>query len=213
MTARRRRLRELRMPAATTADSALISLALPQSRPLRLVVQFGLALLGTLALTLSAKAKVVLGPVDISLQSLVVLLIGAAFGWRLAVATLVLYLAEGAAGLSVFQSTPEKGLGIPYMLGTTGGYLAGFVVMAGIVGWAADKGWDRNVLKLFGVMLVADAVMLAMGFGWLAGLIGVEKAWLFGVQPFIVPDLIKVALAAALVPAIWSLFVSLGARR
>jgi biotin transport system substrate-specific component len=163
-----------------------------------------------LLLTLSAKTKVVLGPVDLSLQTLVVLLIAAGFGMRLGVATLLLYMAEGAAGLPVFQSTPEKGLGIAYMLGSTGGYLAGFVVMAAIVGWAADRGFDRNPVKLFGVMLAADAIMLAMGFAWLATLIGADKAWTFGVVPFIVPDLIKVALAAAVVPAVWSLLPKRG---
>ena len=96
------------------------------------------------------------------------------------------------------------------MLGTTGGYLAGFVVMAAIVGWAADRGFDRSPIKLFGVMLAANAIMLAMGFAWLAALIGVEKAWAFGVVPFIVGDLIKVALAAALVPAVWSLLPKRG---
>ena len=91
------------------------------------------------------------------------------------------------------------------MMGTTGGYLAGFVVMAAIIGWAADRGWDRNVVKFFGIIVIADAIMLALGFGWLSTLIGAEKAWQFGVVPFIVPDLIKAALAAALVPAVWSL--------
>lgn len=201
------------MAIATTNNGAMISLALPQNRIMRLAMQAGLAVLGTLALALSAKTKVLLGPVDISLQSLVVLLIGAAFGWRLAVATVLLYLAEGASGLAVFQSTPEKGIGIPYMLGTTGGYLAGFVAMAGIVGWAADKGWDRNLFKLLGAMLVAEIVMMAMGYGWLAALIGADKAWQFGVLPFIVPDLIKVALAATLVPAVWSVVSSLRAGR
>ena len=167
-------------------------------------------MLGTLLLTLSAKTKVVLGPVDLSLQTLVVLLIAAGFGMRLGVATVLLYLAEGAAGFPVFQGTPEKGLGIAYMLGSTGGFLAGFVVMAAIVGWAADRGFDRNPIKLFGVMLAADAIMLAMGFAWLATLIGAEKAWTFGVAPFIVPDLIKVALAAAVVPAVWSLLPKRG---
>jgi biotin transport system substrate-specific component len=147
----------------------------------------------------------VFGPVDMSLQTLAVILIAAAFGLRLGLATLLLYMAEGAAGLPVFQSTPEKGIGLAYMLGTTGGYLAGFVVMAAIIGWAADRGWDRNVLKFFGIVVIADAIMLAMGFGWLSALIGVEKGWQFGVAPFIVPDLIKAALAAALVPAVWSL--------
>jgi biotin transport system substrate-specific component len=193
------------MTASTTITRPLVSLALPESRNARLAVQFGLAVLGTLLLTLSAKTKVVFGPVDMSLQTLAVILIAAAFGLRLGLATLLLYMAEGAAGLPVFQSTPEKGIGLAYMLGTTGGYLAGFVVMAAIIGWAADRGWDRNVLKFFGIVVIADAIMLAMGFGWLSALIGVEKGWQFGVAPFIVPDLIKAALAAALVPAVWSL--------
>ena len=188
----------------------LVDLALPQNGAARLGVQIVLAVLGTLLLTISAKTKVVLGPVDMSLQTLVVLLIAASFGFRLGVATLLLYLAEGAMGFPVFQSSPEKGVGIAYMLGTTGGYLAGFVVMAAIVGWAADRGFDRNPVKLFGVMLAANAIMLTMGFAWLATLIGAEKAWAFGVVPFIVGDLIKVALAAALVPAVWSLLPKRG---
>jgi biotin transport system substrate-specific component len=194
--------------AVATTMRPLVSLALPQNRAARLGVQLSLAIVGTLLLTLSAKTKVVLGPVDMNLQTLAVPLIAAAFGWRLGLATVLLYLAEGAAGLPVFQSTPEKGIGIAYMLGTTGGYLAGFVAMAAIVGWAADRGWDRSPVKLFGAMFAAEVIMMAMGFAWLAGLIGPEKSWQFGVLPFIVPDLIKVALAAALVPAVWSLFLS-----
>jgi len=191
--------------SAAARSNALIPLALPQDRLLRFAAQALLAVAGSLILFVSAKTKVVFGPVDMSLQTLAVLLIGAAFGWRLAVATLLLYLAEGAAGLPVFQSTPEKGIGLAYMVGPTGGYLAGFVVMAAIAGWAADRGLDRKPVQLFGVLLGAEAVMLAMGFAWLAVLIGADKAWTFGVAPFIVPDLIKVALATALVPAAWQI--------
>jgi biotin transport system substrate-specific component len=191
--------------AFATTMGPMASLALPQKGAARLATQIFLAIAGTLLLTLSAKTKIVLGPVDMNLQTLAVPLIAAAFGWRLGLATVLLYLAEGAAGFPVFQSTPEKGIGIAYMLGTTGGYLAGFVVMAAIVGWAADRGWDRNPVKLFGAILAAEVVMMAMGFAWLATLIGPEKAWQFGVLPFIVSDLIKVALASALVPAVWSL--------
>ncbi|MBZ9755816.1 biotin transporter BioY [Mesorhizobium sp. ESP6-5] len=192
------------MTTATTTRP-LVFLALPQEGAARLATQFLLAITGTLLLTLSAKTKVILGPVDLSMQTLAVLLIAAAFGMRLGVATLLLYMAEGAMGFPVFQGTPEKGIGIAYMLGSTGGYLAGFVVMAAIVGWAADRGWDRHPIKLFNAMLVAEGVMMAMGFAWLALLIGPEKSWQFGVVPFIVGDLIKVALAASLVPAVWSL--------
>lgn len=191
--------------AIATTMRPLVSLALPESGTSRLATQLFLAIAGTLVLTLSAKTKVMLGPVDISLQTLAVLLIAATFGMRLGVATLLLYMAEGAMGFPVFQSTPEKGIGVAYMLGSTGGYLAGFVVMAAIVGWAADRGWDRHPIKLFNAMLVAEVVMMAMGFAWLALLIGPEKSWQFGVVPFIVGDLIKVALAASLVPAVWSL--------
>jgi len=191
--------------AIATTMRPLVSLALPDKGAARLATQIFLAVVGTLVLTVSAKTKVVLGPVDISLQTLAVLLIASAFGLRLGVATLLLYMAEGAMGLPVFQGTPEKGLGIAYMLGSTGGYLAGFVIMAAIVGWAADRGWDRNPIKLFGAMLTAEVVMMVMGFAWLALLIGPEKSWQFGVAPFVIGDLIKVALAASLVPAVWSL--------
>ncbi|WP_192361919.1 biotin transporter BioY [Mesorhizobium mediterraneum] len=187
------------------ATTPLVSLALPEKGAARLATQLLLAIVGTLVLTLSAKTRVLLGPVDISMQTLAVFLIAAAFGMRLGVATLLLYMAEGAIGLPVFQGTPEKGIGIAYMLGSTGGYLAGFVIMAAIVGWAADRGWDRHPIKLFNAMLVAEIVMMAMGFAWLALLIGPEKSWQFGVLPFIVGDLIKVGLAASLVPAVWSL--------
>lgn len=191
--------------AIATTMRPLVSLALPKKGAARLATQLLLAIVGTLVLTLSAKTRVLLGPVDISMQTLAVFLIAAAFGMRLGVATLLLYMAEGAMGLPVFQGTPEKGIGIAYMLGSTGGYLAGFVVMAAIVGWAADRGWDRHPIKLFNAILVAEIVMMAMGFAWLALLIGPEKSWQLGVVPFIVGDLIKVGLAASLVPAVWSL--------
>jgi biotin transport system substrate-specific component len=154
--------------ATATTKRPLVSLALPQEGAARLATQFLLAIAGTLLLTLSAKTRVVLGPVDISMQTLAVFLIAAAFGMRLGVATVLLYMAEGAMGFPVFQGTPEKGIGIAYMVGPTGGYLAGFVVMAAIVGWAADRGWDRHPIKLVNAVLVAEVVMMAMGFAWLA---------------------------------------------
>lgn len=192
------------MTTATTVRP-LVEFALPSKGAARLTAQILLAIAGTLLLTLSAKTKVVLGPVDLSLQTLAILLIAASFGARLAVATLLLYMLQGAAGMPVFQGTPEKGVGLMYMMGPTGGYLAGFVAMAAIAGWAADRGWGRNPFKMFGGMLVAEVVMLSMGFAWLAVLMGPEKSWQFGVLPFIVPDLIKVALASAIVPAVWAL--------
>lgn len=198
--------------ASTPTTNTIASLALPQNPALRLATQVALAVAGTIILTIAAKTKVPLGIVDMNLGTLAVMAVGVAFGWRLAVATLLLYLAEGAAGLPVFQGTPEKGLGIAYMLGSTGGYLVGYVVLAAIAGWAADRGWDRNVLKLFGALVVGEVIMMALGFGWLAGLIGAEKAWAFGVQPFILVDLFKIMLVAAAAPAVWSLVDAFRAR-
>ncbi|MGE0501529.1 MAG: biotin transporter BioY [Rhizobiaceae bacterium] len=190
---------------AASLSRPLVSLALPEGVVARRLAEIALVVAGTLVLALSAKAKVILGPVDLSLQTLAVLGIGATFGLRLGVATLALYLIEGAMGFPVFQSTPEKGIGVAYMMGATGGFLIGFLVMAAIVGWAADRGWDRSVLKLGAAMVLAEIVMMAMGFAWLAGIIGAEKAWAFGVAPFIIPDMVKVALASMVVPAVWAL--------
>jgi biotin transport system substrate-specific component len=192
------------MATAISARPFILS-ALPENRTARLATQVALAVGGTAILVLSAKTRVVLGPVDMSLQTLAVFLIAASFGMRLAVATLLLYMVEGMFGWPVFQGTPEKGLGLAYMVGTTGGYLVGFVVAAAIVGWAADRGWDRSFFRFFGVLLVAEFAILALGYGWLAVLIGPDKAWTFGVVPFLVPDLVKVGLAAAIMPAAWAL--------
>ena len=192
--------------SAAILSRPLVSYALPEKGIARYAMLTFMAVAGTLLLTLSAKTKVVLGPVDMNLQTMVVPLIAAAFGLRLGVATVLLYLAQGAMGFPVFQSTPEKGIGIAYMMGTTGGFLAGFVLMAAIVGWAADRGWDRSPIKLFGAMVAGEVVVMAMGFAWLATLIGANGAWQFGVAPFIVTDLVKIALAAAIVPAVWALF-------
>lgn len=195
--------------AASTANGSLITLALPQDRAMRLATQIVLAVAGTLILTLAAKTKVPLGLVDLNLGTLAIMLIGAAYGWRLALATVLLYMAEGAAGFPVFQGTPERGIGLAYMAGSTAGYLVGYVILAFIAGWAADRRLDRNPLKLGAALLVGAAIVLALGFAWLSTLVGVEKAWQLGVQPFILADLVKVALAAAAVPAVWSLVSAL----
>jgi biotin transport system substrate-specific component len=164
-----------------------------------------LVVFGSLVLALSAKTQVPFWPVPMTLQTLAVLAIGAAYGMRLGVATVGLYMLEGALGFPVFAGTPEKGIGLAYMAGPTGGYLVGFVVMAAIAGWAADRGWSRNPLKLGAAMFVGEILMLALGAAWLAYLFGMEKALAWGVGPFIVTDLVKVALAASLVAALWPL--------
>jgi biotin transport system substrate-specific component len=183
-----------------------------------------LALLGTAVLVLSAKVKVPFYPVPMTLQTFAIMAIAATYGARLAVVTVLLYLFEGALGLPVFANTPPAIAGPAYFLGTTGGFLAGFIVLAWIVGTAADRGWDRSIGKLFAAMIVADIVVFALGFAWLAwfavlpaallqrlGLpadavgAGAAFAWSQGVVPFLLADLLKIALAALAVPATWGL--------
>jgi len=160
-----------------------------------------LAALGTTLLTLSAKINLPLPYVPMTLQTLVVLLIGAAYGWRLGGITVMAYLAEGAVGLPVFAG-PVGGLAP--LIGPTAGYLFGFVAAAVIVGWLSERGWDRSVLLLFVAMGLGHMVILGCGFAWLAfGVkLGVAKAWLVGLAPFIAGAVVKSALGAVGLPAI-----------
>jgi biotin transport system substrate-specific component len=158
-----------------------------------------LAILGSLALAISAKIQQVpYYPVPLTLQTLVVLLIGSLYGARLAAATLALYLIEGAAGLPVFAS----GAGILYMSGPTGGFLGGFLVAAYGVGWAAERFYLRTLVGASLVMILGHLVIFLCGFAWLSVLFGPAKAWLVGVVPFVAVTIVKTALAVVLV-SVW----------
>lgn len=191
------------MNSALTATNTLAAALWPEGKKARWMRAALLAVLGTMLLWASAKIKVDLGAVPVTMQTFVVLGLGAAFGWRLGVATLLLYLAEGAAGLPVFAGAPEKGLGLAYMMGPTGGYLVGFVLAVALIGYLAERGFDRNPLTMFLAMLAATAAIYIPGLAWLSALIGTESAIQFGLLPFIWGDLIKAGLAAALFPAAW----------
>lgn len=171
----------------------------------RLVRAIILALAGSALLTLSAKLKVPFYPVPMTMQTLAVLVIAVAYGSRLGAATVALYLAQGAAGLPVFADTPERGLGLVYMMGPTGGYLVGFLIAAYATGWLAEHGWDRSIPRIAALMTFGHILIFAAGFAWLASLIGPQKAWLLGVAPFFAASFLKIALGAALVPALWAL--------
>ena len=162
-----------------------------------------LAFAGTLLLTLSAKLQIPFWPVPMTMQTFAVLVLGAALGWKLGAATMLLYLAEGAIGLPVFSGTPERGIGVPYMLGPTGGYLAGFVAGAALCGWLAEKGWDRSWWRTALAMLLGHIVILALGWAWLATLAGPAKAFAAGVAPFYAATIAKTALAVLALPLAW----------
>jgi biotin transport system substrate-specific component len=178
---------------APTTFAELLWPARGASRALRALL---LALLGSALLTISAKIEVPFYPVPMTMQTLVVLLLGMAYGARLGTATVLLYLAEGAAGLPVFAGTPERGIGIPYMLGPTGGYLVGFVLSAAITGWLTERRRDWPALVL--AVTAGSIVVFIPGVLWLAHLIGFEQSIANGLMPFLWATLVKGAIAIAL---------------
>lgn len=173
----------------------------------------GLAIAGSLAIWLSAKIQIPFYPVPLTMQTFVVLLLGMAYGWRLGAATMLLYLIEGAGGLPVFAGTPEKGIGLAYMMGPTGGYLVGYVFSAAAIGWLAERGWDRNFFSTAAAMLVGNLLIYVPGLLWLGYVLGFDKPILeWGMTPFLLGDGLKLLLAAALLPAIWSIVNRIAAK-
>ena len=162
-----------------------------------------LALVGTLALAVSAKTQIPFWPIPMTMQTFVVLVIGMAYGSRLGVVTVALYLLEGALGLPVFAGSPEKGVGLVYMMGPTGGYLLGFVVAAWACGWMAERGFDRSLLKSLVAMSVGHALIFLFGVVWLSQLMGFEKAFLVGVMPFWAATIVKTLLGVVALPLTW----------
>jgi biotin transport system substrate-specific component len=158
-----------------------------------------LAVIGSILLTMSAKIQVPFWPVPMTMQTFVVLVLGVAYGWQLAGSTVLLYLAQGTVGLPVFAG----GSGLAYVAGPTGGYLGGFLLAAVAVGWLAERGWDRSVLRTLAAMLVGTVIIFACGIGWLSTLIGLPQAISAGLMPFLLSEAVKIALATALVPFAW----------
>lgn len=185
----------------------------------RLARQAVLVVLGIAALAIAAKIKVPLytTPVMISLGTFVVLSIGAAYGPRLGLITMAGYMLVGALGFDVFQSSSAEKNGLAYMMGTTGGYLVGYVLATLALGMAARRGLDRSVGGMAAAMLVGNALIYVAGLAWLYWLVAggmfdpakFASPWAqtlaWGFTPFLIADAIKLALAAVLFPALWKL--------
>ena len=151
-----------------------------------------LALIGSIILAISSKIKIPFYPVPMTLQTLVVLMIGIVFGWKLGLATVSLYLFEGIIGLPVFSGTPEKGLGLVYFTGPTMGYLLGFLVAVYISG---KFNYDSNIIKNFLKLLLATSFIYILGMTWLGNLIGWDKPiFQLGAQPFLLAELFKILI-------------------
>lgn len=168
------------------------------------VRQAALVVAAVLLLTAAAHVRVPMWPVPVTMQTFAVLMIGAACGPVLAAGSLLAYLALGALGVSVFAGNGMAQGGISYMLGPTGGYLVGFAFAAVAVGWIARRGWDRSVPKMAIAFLAANAIIYLFGLSWMAWLFAAEKGmgWVFqwGMLNFLPGDLLKLALAAVLMP-------------
>jgi len=151
------------------------------------------ALLGSIILAISSKIKIPFYPVPMTMQTLIVLMIGIAFGWKMALATISLYLFEGIIGLPVFSGTPEKGIGLVYFIGPTMGYLLGFI----IAGYLAGKFvYDNNLVKTFFKLFFATSFIYILGMLWLGSLIGWDKPiFELGAQPFLLAELFKILIA------------------
>ena len=151
------------------------------------------ALIGSIILAISSKIKIPFYPVPMTMQTLVVLMIGIAFGWKLGLATVSLYMFEGMIGLPVFAGTPEKGIGLVYFTGPTMGYLIGFLAATFFAG---KFNYDNNILNTFLKLLFATSFIYILGMAWLGNLIGWDKpVFKLGAQPFLLAELFKILIA------------------
>ena len=152
-----------------------------------------LALIGSIILAISSKIKIPFYPVPMTMQTLVVLMIGIGFGWKLGVATITLYLFEGIIGLPVFSGTPEKGIGLTYFMGPTMGYLIGFLAA---VYYSGKFVYDNNIIITFLKLFFATSLIYIFGMLWLGGLIGWDKPiFELGAKPFLLAELFKILIA------------------
>ena len=159
-------------------------------------------ILGSIILTISAKIKIPFYPVPMTMQTFVVLLLGVSFGYKIAVATVGLYLLEGILGLPVFSNSPEKGIGIVYFTGPTMGYLIGFLLASFFAGYLNFK---TNIFLIFLKLIFSVSFIYIFGVIWLGTLIGWDKPIIkLGVTPFLLAELFKILLLTFLAKKILS---------
>ncbi|MGB2486617.1 MAG: biotin transporter BioY [Candidatus Puniceispirillaceae bacterium] len=172
------------------------------------MMSLALVLVGVGILAVSARIQVPFYPVPVTMQTLAVMVIAMAYGSKLGTATLFSYLFAGFIGAPVFAG----GAGFAYMVGPTGGYLAGFLLAGVVLGALADRGWTRNWQTTAAAMLAGTSIIYMLGLAWLSQLIGLDKAITFGLVPFVYGDILKLVIAAASVPFMWKLVSKLTAK-
>ena len=163
-----------------------------QSNQSKLIKYFLIVILGSLALTISAKIKIPFYPVPMTMQTFVVLFLGLSFGYKISIATISLYLLEGIFGLPVFSNSPERGIGLAYFTGPTMGYLIGFLTASYLASYVNSK---DNIFKIFLKLTLAVSTIYLFGILWLGTLIGWDKPLFnLGAQPFLLAEVFKLLL-------------------
>lgn len=194
------------MALANTSSATLVQQVLPRRGILenKLAADALLVVGGSLFVALCAQIRVPLpfSPVPITAQTMAVLLVGSLIGSRLGLLAMLLYLVEGMIGLPFFTGGKA---GIQVLQGATAGYLVAFPIAAALTGWLAEKGWDRTFGKMSLSMILGNLVIYALGVGWLTTRVGLETAFVTGMLPFVLGDLVKIALASAALPGGWEL--------
>lgn len=185
-----------------TQTITYVDIIRPSKRLYAIAYDLFLVVAGSILLALSAKVSfyIPFSPVPVTGQTFAVLFLGALYGSKRGALTVIAYIAEGVSGLPVFVS----GAGIAYLFGPTGGYLFGFITGAFLTGFFAERGWDRKVLTTVAAMTVGFASIFLFGVTWLSFFVG-QKALMLGLVPFIPGEIIKIALAAALLPSGWKI--------
>ena len=187
-------------------DAVLAEAVGPRAGTGLTVKQLALVVAGIAVLAIAAKIRVPMWPVPITMGTFAVLVLGAAYGPRLGLATILGYLALGALGFDVFAGSSAESHGLAYMTGGTGGYLLGYVLATLALGFLARRGWDRSFGRMALAMLIGNALIYVPGLLWLGQLYGWDKpilAW--GLTPFLPGDALKLALAAMVLPGLWGL--------
>ena len=207
------------MAMTATQNKVLAEVIGPGGDTARLLRQAVLVILGIAALAIAAKIKVPMwpSPVPVTLGTFAVLTIGAAYGPRLGLVTILGYMAIGALGFDVFANSSAESYGLAYMMGGTGGYLAGYVLATLFLGWAARRGWDRSVLWMALALVIGNLIIYVPGLAWLHHIVAGgafdpashaspwQQTMVWGLTPYLIGDALKLALAALLLPGLWRL--------
>ena len=165
-----------------------------------LLAKIFLAAIGSLFLTISAKVQVPFYPVPMTMQTLVVLLIGMSYGLSLGAVTISLYIMQGVFGLPVFAN----GGGVGYLIGPTGGYIVGFLISSILLGFLANRGWGKTWKTTAIAMILGVCIIFLIGVSWLSVYIGLMPAVLNGFLPFIYADCLKIIIACVVMPTAWA---------